>query len=164
MRVDRIVWSLAGAAVVLAAIASTLGPIGGDQTCFAYAAWRLLQGDRPGIELWELKPPLHVYYYAAFFRMFGSTEFALLAGDVFIQLLGMSLFAWGAARQGAARLGMTTAVTYGLLYFFVIPHADHGEVEALANGLTLSGCGMLLLLRCSSVAYAIAGCLFGMTF
>lgn len=163
-RVEYLLWTAAAAAVVIAAIASTVGPIGADQTCFAYAAWRLLEGDRPGIELWEMKPPLHIYYYAAFFRALGSSELALLAGDALAQLLGMGLFAWGAMRRGAARLGITTALAYGLLYFFVIPQANHGAVEALANALTLAGCGIVLALGERAAAFAVAGCLFGTTF
>lgn len=161
---EKVFWGIAIIAILIAAVATVLGPIGVDQNCFAYDAWRLLHGARPGIELWDLKPPFLIYYYAAFFKIFGASEFSLLLGDTFIQLAGMCVFVWGAARQGAVRLGITTVLTYGLLYYFVIPQADHGQVESVANGFTLAGCGIVLGLGGRWIGCLVGGWLFGITF
>ena len=129
-------------------LAATMGvfyPLPGDQQVFSYAAVELLRGARPGIELWEVKPPLHLYLFALFFKTFGIHEYSTILGDFLFQFFCASIFTWGLSRRIGAFYAILTSVLYLFTYYAICVYADRVQVEGITNGFFLASLGLVLL-------------------
>jgi hypothetical protein len=161
--------ALLGLAAVAGAILTLTGRTGGDQEAFMYAASRLLAGARPGLDLWEVKPPVHLYLVALGQWLFGGPSFfSTLAIDMVLQIAGAAVLAAGLARRFGRRIGTLVALLYLADYYVVISYWTRAQVEATANALMMAALGLLIANGfrpwfLAGVLFATAGITKGLT-
>jgi hypothetical protein len=161
---------LLGLAAVVGAILTLTGRTGGDQEAFMYAASRLLAGARPGLDLWEVKPPVHIYFLALGQWLFGSPSYlCTLTVDMVLQIAGAVILAAGLARRFGGRIGSLVALLYLVVYYLVISYWTRAQVEATANALMMAALGLLFadsfyLWFLAGALFATAGATKGLTF
>ena len=63
----------------------------GDQTNFLYAADQLFNGGKLGLDVWEVKPPLHLFLIC-FFYIFHKSLIAVHIGELFLNLSAIYIF------------------------------------------------------------------------
>jgi len=107
-RFDRtaLVFALVGLLLALPVLAY---PLGRDQGTYANIAQTIRSGGLPYSDMWDIKPPMIYYLYAAIFSIFGATPPAVHALDlIFVPLTLIPLY--GLTRRfagvGAARWAM----------------------------------------------------------
>jgi hypothetical protein len=160
---------LVGLAAVAGAILSLTGRTGGDQEAFMYAASRLLAGAHPGLDLWEVKPPVHIYFLALGQWIFGGpSHLSTLVVDLVLQIAGAVVLAAGLAQRFGKRIGSLVALLYLADYFVVINLWSRAQVEATANALMMAALGLLIasgfhIWFLAGVLFATAGLTKGLT-
>jgi hypothetical protein len=161
---------LAGLIAITGAILSLTGRTGGDQEAFMYAASRLLAGARPGLDLWEVKPPIHIYFLALGQLLFGGPSYlSTLAIDMILQITGASILAAGLSQRFGRRIGLLVALLYLVDYYVIINYWTRAQVEATANALMMAALGLLVfngfpLWFLAGILFATAGVTKGLTF
>jgi hypothetical protein len=162
--------ALVGLTAVTGAILTLTGRTGGDQEAFMYAASRLLAGAQPGLDLWEVKPPVHIYFLALGQWLFGGPSYiSTLVVDMVLQIVGAVVLAAGSAQRFGKRIGSLIALLYLVNYYVVISYWTRAQVEATANALMMASLGLLiangsLLWFLAGVLFATAGITKGLTF
>jgi MFS family permease len=162
--------ALLGLAALFGAILTLIGRTGGDQEAFMYAASRLLAGARPGMDLWEVKPPVNVYFLALGQWLFGGPSYlCTLTVDMVLQFAGALVLALGLARRFGRRIGILVALLYLADYYVLTRYWTRAQVEATANALMMAALGLLFadsihLWFLAGVLFATAGATKGLTF
>ena len=91
-------------------------PPGRDQGEFAATAAALLDGKVPYRDIWNPKPPMVFYTYAASIALFGNNIAAIRALDIALIVLLVPAFYWLGFRLRGRVLGMLAAVMFTAVY------------------------------------------------
>ena len=103
--------------VLLAALPVLTYPMGRDQGMYANIGRSIVYGGTPYVDMWDIKPPPIYYIYAAGIKLFGTTTRAIRAIDFTLIPFGMlGLYLLG-TRIAHRRLGLLSALIYGVFYF-----------------------------------------------
>jgi 4-amino-4-deoxy-L-arabinose transferase-like glycosyltransferase len=135
---------LAGAAVLL--FPTIYWPFDYDQGTFAYGGSAILNGERPYIDFWDIKPPNIFYTYATAFAIFGKSVRAVRIFDYLNALLCIGLLFVLAKRLWKntpwRRISAIMASLTFVLQYYILGHWDTAQAETYALPFLL---GSLLL-------------------
>ena len=105
------------ALLLLAALPILSYPMGRDQGMYANIGRSILQGGRPFIDMWDIKPPPIYYLYAMSIALFGPTTSAIRSLDFLLLPIGMLGLAYLGQRLRSKRSGLLAAMLYAVFYF-----------------------------------------------
>ena len=63
----------------------------GDQTNFLFAADQLFNGGKLGIDVWEVKPPLHLFLISIFYTL-NKSVLSVHIGELFLNIFAIIFF------------------------------------------------------------------------
>lgn len=88
-------------------------PLDGDPALYSYIGWRLAQGDRLYLDVWDVKPPLFPWLFGFGFMLFGKHEWVggvLEMGAVLATGVGVYRLAHHYAGRAAGRLASVAMI------------------------------------------------------
>lgn len=104
-------------AVLIVASPILTYPMGRDQGMYANIGNTILQGGIPFVDMWDIKPPPIYYIYATGIAIFGTGTEAIRAIDLTLVPLGMLGLYLLVSQMKNQRVGLFTALLYGVFYF-----------------------------------------------
>jgi Dolichyl-phosphate-mannose-protein mannosyltransferase len=126
------VWLVLTMVVILLLRIQFLGlPLERDESTYAYLGQRLLEGQRPYVDFYEMKPPVIFAMYALINLVFGYSEWGLHTAAIVFTLLNAGLI-WAIGRMlMPAVYSAVASVAYGILSANLYVSATYMESELI---------------------------------
>lgn len=163
---------LAGAAILL--FPTIYWPFDYDQGTFAYGGSAILNGERPYIDFWDIKPPNIFYTYATAFAIFGKSVRAVRILDYLNALLCVGLLFVLAKRLWKntpwRRISAVMCALTFVLQYYIFGHWDTAQAETYSLPFLLMALLLvipdrsILEMRRLSIRAALSGLCVGITF
>jgi hypothetical protein len=163
---------LVGAAILL--FPTIYWPFDYDQGTFAYGGSAILNGERPYIDFWDIKPPNIFYTYATAFAIFGKSVRAIRIFDYLNAILCVGLIFVLAKRLWKntpwRRISAIMSALTFVLQYYILGHWDTAQAETYSIPFLLMA--LLLVIPARSIfelrrlwmRSAVAGLCVGITF
>lgn len=133
----------------------------GDQTNFLYAAEQLYNGGKLGIDVWEVKPPTHLFLLS-FFYFFSKSVIATHLGELALNIIAAFVFYFSAKNVLKKEVIYFSIVFYFFFYYFGTPSYERLQVEGLFNPFLII---TISLLYCNSkFLHILSGIFFSFFF
>ena len=87
----------------------------GDQTNFLFAADQLFNGGKLGIDVWEVKPPLHLFLISIFYTL-NKSVLSVHIGELFLNIFAIYIF----YKFSKHKLSKETSIYISIFYLFFI--------------------------------------------
>ncbi len=129
----------------------------GDQTNFLYAADQLFNGGKLGLDVWEVKPPLHLFLIC-FFYLFHKSLIAVHIGELFLNLFAIYIFYKFSKDKLSKETSAYISIFYLFFYYFGTPSYERFQVEGLFNPILIIS--ISLLFSNKKILYLISGIFF----
>ena len=129
----------------------------GDQTNFLYAADQLFNGGKLGLDVWEVKPPLHLFLIC-FFYIFHKSLIAVHIGELFLNLSAIYIFYKFSKDKLSKETTAYISIFYLFFYYFGTPSYERFQVEGLFNPILIIS--ISLLFSNKKILYLISGIFF----
>ena len=84
----------------------------GDQTNFLFAADQLFNGGKLGIDVWEVKPPLHLFLISIFYTL-NKSVLSVHVGELFLNIFAIYIF----YKFSKHKLSKETSIYISIFYF-----------------------------------------------
>jgi len=129
----------------------------GDQTNFLYAADQLFNGGKLGVEVWEVKPPLHLFLISIFY-IFNKSIISIHLGELFLNLLACFIFYKLSKDKLSKETSVSISIFYLFFYYFGTPSYERFQVEGLFNPILIISISLLFSKK--KFLYLISGFCF----
>ena len=129
----------------------------GDQTNFLYAADQLFNGGKLGLDVWEVKPPLHLFLIC-FFYIFHKSLIAVHIGELFLNLSAIYIFYKFSKDKLSKETTAYISIFYLFFYYFGTPSYERFQVEGLFNPILIIS--ISLVFSNKKILYLISGIFF----
>jgi 4-amino-4-deoxy-L-arabinose transferase-like glycosyltransferase len=124
-------WTLALALLIAAAVPTLFYPFTRDQGAYAYIADLMMRGGVPYRDAWDLKPPGVYYVYQAAFWLFGRSELAVRLFETLYTLLSAAaVYLLAQAVFEDRAVAALSAWTYAFAYFLLLHFYSVANPEA----------------------------------
>ncbi len=114
----------------------------GDQTNFLYAAEQLFNGGKLGIDVWEVKPPLHLFLISMFY-IFNKSVMSVHVGELLLNLFAIYIFYKLSKEKLSKETSTYISIFYLFFYYFGTPSYERFQVEGLFNPILIISISLL---------------------
>ncbi|MBC85456.1 MAG: hypothetical protein CL454_11445 [Acidimicrobiaceae bacterium] len=133
----------------------------GDQTNFLYAAEQLYNGGKLGLEVWEVKPPLHLLIISTIY-IFKKSLIAVHVGELVLNLLAIFIFYISSKTKLNKNLIYCSSIFYIFFYYFGTPSYERFQVEGLFNPILIISISLLFSEK--KILHILSGIFFSFFF
>ena len=114
----------------------------GDQTNFLFAADQLFNGGKLGIDVWEVKPPLHLFLISIFYTL-NKSVLSVHVGELFLNIFAIYIFYKFSKHKLSKETSIYISIFYLFFYYFGTQSYERFQVESLFNPILIISISLL---------------------
>ena len=114
----------------------------GDQTNFLFAADQLFNGGKLGIDVWEVKPPLHLFLISIFYTL-NKSVLSVHIGELFLNIFAIYIFYKFSKHKLSKETSIYISIFYLFFYYFGTQSYERFQVESLFNPILIISISLL---------------------